>query len=67
MGGGRLVREQSGKYYSATDADGFRWLESETVRTLSLYDSVDDAYYIRKVDEAVADISSYGDFEWFVS
>ena len=66
VGGGRLVREQSGKYYSATDADGFRWLESETVRTLGLEDCVDTAYYRRKVDEAVADISSYGDFEWFI-
>ena len=66
VGGGRLVREQSGKYYSATDADGFRWLESETVRRLGLSGSVDRTYYDRKVDDAVADISEYGDFEWFV-
>lgn len=65
-GGGRLVREQSGKYYSATDADGYRWLESETVRSLGLCDSIDRQYYKRKVDEAVEDISKYGDFEWFV-
>ena len=66
VGGGRLVREQSGKYYSATDADGFRWLESERVRQLGLEDSVDASYYRRKVDDAVHDISEYGDFEWFV-
>lgn len=66
VGGGRLVREQSGKYYSATDADGFRWLESETVRHLGLQEAIDERYYRRKVDDAVGDISSYGDFEWFV-
>lgn len=66
VGGGRLVREQSGKYYSATDADGFRWLESERVRQLELQDSVDVSYYRRKVDDAIHDISEYGDFEWFV-
>ena len=66
VGGGRLVREQSGKYYSATDADGYRWLESETVRSLGLEDYIDRSYYDRKVDEAVEDISVYGDFEWFV-
>ena len=66
VGGGRLVREQSGKYYSATDADGYLWLESETVRELGLEDFVDTSYYQRKVDDAVADISSYGDFEWFI-
>lgn len=66
VGGGRLVREQSGKYYSATDADGYRWLESETVRSLGLEDYIDRSYYDRKVDEAVEDISAYGDFEWFV-
>ena len=66
VGGGKLLREQSGKYYSATDADGFRWLESETVRKLGLEDCVDTTYYQRKVDEAVSDISAYGDFEWFI-
>lgn len=65
-GGGRLVREQNGKYYSATDADGFRWMESETVRQLGIEGSVDKNYYRRKVDEAVKDVSQYGDFEWFV-
>lgn len=67
VGGGRLVREQDGKYYSATDADGYRWLESETVRRLGLEKFVETDYYRRKVDDAVADISQYGDFEWFVS
>lgn len=66
-GGGILVREQNGKFVSATDADGYRWLESEMVRNLKMEDSIDLNYYRKKVDEAVSDISQYGDFEWFVS
>lgn len=66
-GGGRLLREQSGKYYSATDADGYRWMESEFIRERGLESIVDRTYYDRKVNEAVDDIAVYGDFEWFVS
>lgn len=66
-GGGTLLREQNGKYYSAPDADGYRWLESEMVRNLGMENQVDLNFYRNKVDEAVASISEYGDFEWFVS
>ena len=66
-GGGVLVREQDGKFVSAPDADGYRWLESEMVRNLKMEDAVDLSYYKRKVDEAIEDISVHGDFEWFVS
>lgn len=65
-GGGLLVREKDGKYYSATGAKGYRWLESEMVRgTNEQY--IDRSYYNKLVDEAVNTISKYGDFEWFVS
>lgn len=66
-GGGKLMREQDGKFVSATDADGYRWLESEMLRNLGMENSVELDYYRKKVDEAVESISSYGDFEWFVS
>ena len=65
-GGGLLVREQDGKYYSATGAKGFRWLESEMVRGIN-EDFIDKSYYNKLVDEAIATINNYGDFEWFVS
>ena len=65
--GGILVREQDGKYYSATGSKGYRWLESELVRGLGREDDIDRSYYNNLVDEAVATISQYGDFEWFVS
>ena len=65
-GGGLLVREKDGKYYSATGAKGYRWLESEMVRGTN-ENYIDRSYYNRLVDEAVETISQYGDFEMFVS
>lgn len=65
-GGGLLVREQDGKYYSATGAKGFRWLESEMVRGNN-EDFIDKSYYNKLVDDAIETINQYGDFEWFVS
>ena len=65
-GGGLLVREKDGKYYSATGAKGYRWLESEIVRGTN-EEYIDKSYYNKLVDEAVATIEQYGDFEMFVS
>lgn len=65
-GGGLLVREKDGKYYSATGSKGYRWLESEIVRgTNEQY--IDRSYYNKLVDDAIDTISQYGDFEMFVS
>ena len=66
-GGGLLCREKDGKYHSATGAKGYRWLESEMVKTLEKEADIDKTYYTKLVDDAVAAISEFGDFEWFVS
>ena len=71
-GGGELLREGKDregniKYYSATGAKGYRWLESEMVKELEKEDDIDRSYYDKLVDGAVSSISEYGDFEWFVS
>lgn len=67
-GGGILLREtSSGGYAAATGSKGYRWLESEMVRTLQKEEDIDPDYYISMVDDAKAAISEYGDFEWFVS
>ena len=71
-GGGELLRETKDKdggikYTSATGAKGYRWLESEMVKELGKEDDIDRSYYERLVDNAVHDISEFGDFEWFVS
>ena len=71
-GGGELLREGKDKagnikYDSATGAKGYRWLESEMVRTLEKENDIDKSYYDNLVNDAVDTISQYGDFEWFVS
>lgn len=69
-GGGILVRRNdNGKseYSAVTGTKGYRWLESEMVKTLKKEDDIDRSYYARLVDTAIKDISKYGDFEWFAS
>lgn len=71
-GGGELVKSMKDnfgntKYDSVTGATGFRWLEAEMIRTLEAYDIIDKSYYNKLVDDAVATISKYGDFEQFIS
>lgn len=74
-GGGLLVRKSNERstiglpirVSSATGAKGYRWLESEMVRALGKEGDIDRSYYDGLVDDAVASISKYGDFEWFVA
>lgn len=71
-GGAELLRsakakDGSTKYDSVTGAKGYRWLETETVETLDKADDIDRSYYDKLVDDAVEEISKYGDFEWFIS
>lgn len=66
-GGGELVREDNGKYYAVTGTKGYRWLESETLRTTGKEDIIDKSYYDKLVEEAIKAISEQGDYEWFVS
>ncbi len=66
-GGGLLLREKDGKYYAATGTKGYRWLEADMVRTFKREDDIDRGYYNNLVDAAVADISKFGDIEWFMS
>lgn len=66
-GGGLLCRESNGKFNSATGAKGYRWLEAEMVKALGKENDIDKSYYQGLVDDAVASISEYGDFEWFAA
>ena len=72
-GGGVLLRETINKltgvhgYSAATGSKGYRWLESEMVKSLEKENDIDRSYYESMVDEAKKAISNYGDFEWFVS
>ena len=66
-GGGILLREKDGKYYAATGSKGYRWLEAEVVKETGKENDIDRSFFDSLVNEAVKDISEYGDFEWFVS
>ena len=71
-GGGELLRsgkdkDGSVKYDAATGSKGFRWLESEIVKTLGKENDIDRSYYDRLVNEAAESIGQYCDVEWFVS
>lgn len=66
-GGGILLREKDGKYSSAVGTKNYRWLESEVVAEQNKEKDIDKTYYQALVDDAVKNISQYGDFEWFIS
>lgn len=72
-GGGLLLRKSDTAsdgepiFVSAVGAKDYRWMESEMVKTLGKENDVDRSYHDRLVDEAIATISKYGDFEWFIS
>lgn len=71
-GGGELLREGTDKdgnqkFSAATGSKGFRWLESETVKTLGKEGDIDRTYYNAMVDTAIDTISKYGDFRQFRS
>ena len=67
FGGGILLREKDGKYYAATGSKGYRWMESENVKMLKLEDKIDTSYYEKLCNDAIDDISKFGDYYWFVS
>lgn len=66
-GGGILLRKSDNGFAAVTGTKGYRWLESEVVKTLNKQDDIDRRYYAAMVDEAIASISQYGDFEAFAS
>jgi energy-coupling factor transporter ATP-binding protein EcfA2 len=65
--GGVLYRVNDGKNYAAAGSTGYRWLESEMVKTLGKEDAIDRSFYQKLIDDAVDVISQYCDFEWFAS
>ena len=70
VGGGYLLREKDGKYSFAAGTKGYRWMESEVLRSLGTEEAmrrINRKYYAALVDDAVATISEYGDFEAFAS
>ncbi len=65
-GGGLLMREQDGRYFAVSGTKGYRFLESEVVKSLEKENDIDRSYYERLAKEAKETISKYGDFEEFL-
>ena len=66
-GGGLLVREKDGDYYSASGCKGYRWKSAEVVKSLKLEDQIDISYWENEAHKAMGDIVAHGDYTWFVS
>lgn len=67
-GGGILLRAESdGRLSAASGTKGYRFLEAETVRGTDLEKHVDRSYFEKLVDDAITDISKYGDFYSFAA
>lgn len=66
-GGGELFRMNDNKYYAAAGTKGYRWLESEVVRTNNKEKDIDVSYYESLVKDAIETISKFGSFDWLVS
>lgn len=64
--GGLLVRQSGDKYTSVTGAKGYRWMESDVVRDLKLDSKIDISYYDELAENAIDEISKYGDYSWFI-
>ena len=66
-GGGELKRiESDGRLSYASGAKGYRFLEAETVKGTETEQFVDKSYFENLVDEAIHDISEFGDYYQFV-
>ena len=67
-GGGELLREgkEEGSFGAVNGTKDFRWLESETVRSLGKENDIDVSYYQKLADKAIEDISEFGSFNMFV-
>ena len=66
-GGGVLYRIKDGKKYAVQGTKGYRWLESEMVKSSGKEDKIDLSFYDKLADEARKAIEKYGDFDMFVN
>ena len=69
-GGGELMREAKDKdgnikYAAVGGTKGYRWMESEMVKTLGKEEDIDRSYYDKLVNSAFETIDQYGDAYWF--
>lgn len=65
-GGGLLLRKKDDKYTSVVGSKGYRWKESDIVKTLGKEDQIDLLYFNTLIREAVETISKFGNIEEFL-
>lgn len=65
-GGGILYRFKEGKYYAVTGTKGYRWLESDLIKSSGRQDDIDSSYQDNLVNNAIKHISEFGNFKKFV-
>lgn len=64
-GGGRLVRENNGKFAYAAGAKGYRWMEAEYVQKFHKEDDIDLSYFEKLAEDAKETINKFGSFDEF--
>lgn len=67
QGGAHILREKDGKYYAVAGTKGHRWLEADSAADLGFEDYIDMSYFKKLVDDAIDNLSKYGDVEWLLS
>lgn len=65
-GGGYLLREKDGKYYSVSGCKGRRWIEYDVYMTNPERFKLDESYYEGLVQDALNEIIKIGDYDIFV-
>ena len=65
-GGGELYSLRGDSYYSVAGTKGFRFLESETVKTLGCESSIDETYFLKMANDAIKHIEEFGNYDEFV-
>lgn len=63
--GAELYRIKDGKRFAASGTKGYLWAESTFVKERNLQESIDESYYRKLCDDAIATIAQYGDFDMF--
>ena len=65
-GGGVLLRKKDDKYTSVGGSKGYRWKESDIVKSLGQEDRIDLLYFNTLIKEAVETIQKFGPIEGFI-
>lgn len=67
-GGGELYSLRGeDNYYAVQGTKGYRFLESETVKTLKKEKDIDDSYFIDLANDSIKHIEEFGSYDEFIS